>query len=146
MRDTLKSPIISTKLQQIAEQAARYPERVFINLAHHIDLDMLYEAYHQTRKDKAAGVDKVTGKEYGSNLDDNLRDLYFRLKNDLYKAQPVKRVWIDKEPGKKRPLGIPCFEDKIVQRAVTMLMSAVYEQDFYDFPTGLGTDAVPLMQ
>ena len=144
MRDTLKSPIISTKLQQIAEQAAHYPERVFINLAHHINLDMLYEAYHQTRKDKAAGVDKVAGKEYGSNLDSNLRELYFRLKNDLYKAQPVKRVWIDKEPGKKRPLGIPCFEDKIVQRAVAMLMSAIYEQDFYDFSYGFREGRSPL--
>lgn len=144
MRDTLKSQIISTKLQQIAEQAARYPERVFINLAHHIDLDMLYESYHQTRKDKAAGVDKVTGKEYGSNLEKNLRELHYRLTNDLYKAQPVKRVWIDKEPGKLRPLGIPCFEDKIVQRAVSLLMSAVYEQDFYDFSYGFREKRSPL--
>ena len=73
MRDTLKSQIISTKLQQIAEQAARYPERVFINLAHHIDLDMLYESYHQTRKDKAAGVDKVS---LG-----NLHEVNFRIFN-----------------------------------------------------------------
>ena len=144
MRDTLKSPIISIKLQQIAEQAARHPEQVFINLAHHIDLELLYEAYYQTRKDKAAGVDKVTGKEFGSNLENNLRDLYYRLRHDLYKAQPVKRVWIDKEPGKKRPLGIPCFEDKIVQRAVAMLMSAIYEQDFYDFSYGFREKRSPL--
>ena len=105
---------------------------------------MLYEAYYQTRKDKAAGVDKITGLEYSFDLDSHLRELYYRLKNDLYKAQPVKRVWIDKEPGKKRPLGIPCFEDKIVQRAVTMLLSAIYEQDFYDFSYGFREGRSPL--
>lgn len=103
---------------------------MFTNLAHLIDFELLREAFWQTRKDGAAGVDRITGREYGENLDANLNDLHQRLKEQRYRAQPVRRVYIDKEAGKKRPLGIPAFEDKIVQRAVVMLLEAIYEQDF----------------
>ena len=133
MGDTQRSQTISTKLCQIAEQAREHPERVFTSLAHLIDGELLHIAYEKTRKDGAPGVDGVTGKEYAENLEANLQELHKRLGEKQYKAPPVKRAWIDKEDGSKRPLGMPIFEDKVVQRAVTMLMSAIYEEDFYDF-------------
>lgn len=86
--DTLGSQTISTKLQQIAEQAANYPNMVFNNLSHHIDLDFLKEAYRQTNKRSGAGVDKVTAKEYAEDLIQNLTDLQQRLKDNRYVAPP----------------------------------------------------------
>ena len=134
--DTSRSQTVSTKLQGIAEQAIRYPDMVFTTLVHLIDVDFLREAYRLTRKDKAAGVDKVTAKEYAKNLDENLNDLYERLRTGRYVAPPVERVWIEKDERSKRPIGKPTFEDKILQRAAVMLLGAIYEQDFYGFSHG----------
>jgi group II intron reverse transcriptase/maturase len=136
MGDTSRSQTISTKLRGIAEQAVRYPEMVFKTLVHLIDLDFLREAYRRTRKSGAPGVDGVTAKEYAENLEENLRDLYERLRSGRYIAPPVERAWLKKEDGSDRPIGKPTFEDKIVQRAVVMLLGAIYEQDFYDFSYG----------
>jgi group II intron reverse transcriptase/maturase len=127
---------VSTKLQWIAEQAVRDPKRVFTTLAHLIDLEFLQEAFHRTRKDAAPGVDGVTAEEYAKNLDENLRDLHERLRTGRYKAPPVKRAWIDKDDAEKRPIGMTAFEDKIAQRAVAMILGAVYEQDFESFSHG----------
>jgi RNA-directed DNA polymerase len=134
--DTLRSPTVSTKRQRIATQAVDYPEDVFTNLAHLIDEDFLREAYHRTRKDSAPGSDHVTAQDYAEHLDENLRDLYDRMRSGRYQAPPVARVWLDKDEGKKRAIGKPTFEDKIVQRAVAMLLGAIYEQDFQDFSYG----------
>jgi group II intron reverse transcriptase/maturase len=109
---------------------------VFTTLHHLIDTDFLREAYRLTKKDKAAGVDGVTGKEYAEHLEANLEDLYLRYKSGCYTAPPVRRVWIEKEDKSQRPIGIPAFEDKILQRAVAMLLNAIYEVDFYDFSYG----------
>ena len=136
MGDTLRSQTISADLQQIAQQAADYPDRVFTTLAHKMDIPFLREAYRRTKKNGAAGVDKVSAKEYAENLDTNLLNLHIRLKEGRYTAPPVKRIWIQKEDGKERPIGIPSFEDKIVQRAVEMLLSPIYEHQFYDFSMG----------
>ncbi len=137
MRDTQKSPIISTELRQIAEQAKSDPAKVFIALAHRMDVDFLLEAYRRVRKDGAPGLSGVTAKDYAKNLTANLEDLHRRLKSKEYVAPMIKRVWIDKDGGKKkRPIGLTEFEDKIVQKAVSMLLGAVYEQDFYDFSHG----------
>lgn len=136
MGDTQRSLTISTKLQRIANQAVRNPDMVFNNLSHLIDFEFLLEAYYRTRKNGAPGVDKVTAKEYSEKLMDNLLDLHARLKSNRYKAPPVERVWIDKEGGKKRPIGKPAFEDKIVQKACVMLLSPIYNHDFYDFSHG----------
>ena len=124
------------KLQKIAEQAKRYPEMVFNNVFHLIDHEFLLEAYRRTRKSSAPGVDQVTATQYAENLDDNLQDLHERLRDNRYVAPPVERVWIEKEDGKKRPIGKPCFEDKIVQRAVVMILEAIFEHDFYGFSHG----------
>ncbi len=109
---------------------------VFNNVFHLIDREFLREAYHQTQKSSAPGIDQVTAKQYAENLDEHLRDLHERLRDQRYVAPPVERVWIEKEGGKKRPIGKPCFEDKIVQRAVVMLLEAIFEQDFHAFSHG----------
>jgi len=132
----MRSEIISTQLRQIAEQAIAHPDRVFSTLIHRMDVDFLREAYHRLRKDSAAGLSGITVKDYGKALDTNLIDLHERLKQKRYIAPPIKRVWIEKEGGKKRPIGLLEIEDKIVQKAVSMLMGAVYEQDFYPFSYG----------
>jgi group II intron reverse transcriptase/maturase len=136
MGDTLRSPTVTTKLQRLAEQAARDPKRVFTTLAHLIDEDFLREAYRQTSKSSAAGIDGVTAKQYAEHLEENLRDLHDRLRSGRYQAAPVVRVWIEKEDGGQRPIGKPAVEDKIVQRAVAMLLEAIYEQDFSDSSYG----------
>jgi group II intron reverse transcriptase/maturase len=94
------------------------------------------EAYRRTRKDGATGVDGVDAKQYAENLDGNLQSLLGRAKSGTYRAPPVRRVFIPKGDGSQRPLGIPTFEDKVLQRAIAMVLEAVYEQDFYDCSFG----------
>ncbi len=127
---------VSTKRIRIAELAKKAPGMVMTTLAHHIDLQWMYEAYILTRKDGAVGVDKVTDEEYKENLNENLKTLLERFKSGSYKAQPVKRVHIPKDPDGTRPIGIASFEDKILQRAVGMVLEQVYEQDFHEFSYG----------
>lgn len=129
---------VSTKLQRIAQLAREDPKRALVSLAHHIDMDMLPEAYRRTRKDGAPGVDGQTAADYEENLEENLRSLLDRFKSGRYKAPPVLRVYIPKgsDPAKKRPIGMPTFEDKVLQRAVAMVLEAVYEQDFLDCSYG----------
>jgi len=128
---TLDPDTAFTKLQRIAELAREAPERAFVSLAHHIDIDFLYEAFRRTRKDGAPGVDGSTAKEYEEHLDENLRSLLERFKSGRYHAPPVRRAYVPKGDGREqRPIGIPTFEDKVLQRAVTMVLDAVYEQDF----------------
>jgi len=128
---------VSTGLQRIAMLAREDPERSFLSLAHHIDVDLLQEAYRRTRKDGAVGVDGETAAEYGKDLEKRLEDLEGRLKSGRYCAPPVRRTYIPKGDGKtKRPIGIPSFEDKVLQRAVTMVLEAVYEEDFLDCSYG----------
>jgi RNA-directed DNA polymerase len=108
----------TTRIRILAENN---PDLVFTSLAHRNDLYLLGQSFLAVRKNKAGGVDKVTATEYAENLDPNLYNLYMRLRRGQYAAQPVKRIWIDKENGKKRPIGIPALEDKIVQKAVSTL-------------------------
>lgn len=122
---------ISTRLRRIAQLAREDPERSFMSLAHYIDEYWLQEAYSRTRKDGAAGVDGTTAKQYAEQLGDNLRSLLDRFKSGQYQAPPVKRVHIPKGNGSQtRPIGIPTFEDKVLQRAVAMVLEAIYEEDF----------------
>ncbi|WIG95701.1 group II intron reverse transcriptase/maturase [Myxococcus sp. SDU36] len=125
------SPIpISTRLQRIATLARQGPDMAFTTLAHHIDIDWLREAHRRVRKDGAVGVDGQTAQEYAARLEDHLHSLLGRMKSGTYRAPPVRRVHIPKGQGKTRPIGIPTFEDKLLQRAVAMVLEAVYEQDF----------------
>src|SRR5262245_55740125 len=125
------SPVtVSRKLQRRAELARQAPQMAFTSLSHHIDVEFLREAYRRTRKDGALGVDDMSAAEYASNLDANLQSLLDRFKSGTYRAPPVRRVHIPKGDGNTRPIGIPSYEDKILQRAVHMVLEAVYEQDF----------------
>jgi group II intron reverse transcriptase/maturase len=113
------------------------PQAALTTLAHAIDLDLLEEAYRRTRKDGAVGVDGQTAEAYAEHLEANLRALLERAKSGTYRAPPVRRVYIPKAGGPKtRPIGIPTFEDKVLQRAVAMVLEAVYEQDFRDCSYG----------
>jgi RNA-directed DNA polymerase len=123
---------VSTKQQRIAELAKQSPQRGFTSLAHHIDLRWLHEAYLRTRKDGAVGVDGQTAADYAANLRGNLESLLDRAKSGTYRAPPVRRAYIPKgdSTSETRPIGIPAFEDKVLQRAVVMVLQAIYEQDF----------------
>lgn len=134
--DTKGSPTVSTKLHRLRVQASEHPGRVFTTLHHLIDVDLLQDAYRGLRKDAAAGIDHVTAAEYEVELVSNLTDLHHRVHTHRYRAQPVRRVWIAKEDGTQRPLGIPTLEDKILQRAVHRVLEVLYEAEFYDSSYG----------
>jgi len=137
MAGTSGSGSVSTKRQRIAKLAREAPEMVFTTLAHHIDIDWLREAYRRTRKGVAPGVDGQTAVEYEANLEERLQSLLERAKSGSYRAPPVRRVHIPKGDGKQtRPIGIPTLEDKVLQRAVAMVLEPVYEEDFHDFSYG----------
>lgn len=137
MKETSGSVLISTKLERVAKLAREAPTMAFTTLAHHIDIDWMREAHRRTRKDGAPGVDGQTAEQYAANLEDNLQSLLERAKSGTYRAPPVRRVHIPKGSGAEtRPIGIPTFEDKILQRAVVMLLEAIYEQDFLDCSYG----------
>jgi RNA-directed DNA polymerase len=136
MKRTQTLDNVSTKLQRIAELARKAPTMAIRTLAHHIDVEFLRVAYQQTRKDGAAGVDEQTAADYATHLEANLHSLLDRFKSGTYRAPPVRRVEIPKGDGTTRPLGIPTFEDKVLQRAVAMVLKAVYEQDFLDCSYG----------
>lgn len=124
-------------LDRIREAARRDEKQRFTSLMHHVyDVDRLRAAYRALRKDAAAGIDRVTWREYGRDLEANLRDLSGRLARGGYRAKPVRRVQIPKADGGQRPLGIPTLEDKIVQRSTVEVLEAIYETDFLGFSYG----------
>ncbi|MGV2164065.1 group II intron reverse transcriptase/maturase [Rhizobium sp. L80/93] len=112
------------------------PERVFTSLHHLIDLDWMFEAWALTRKDGAAGIDGRTADDYEKDLKANLESLRIRMMSGSYYAPPVRRHYIPKADGSRRPLGIPTFEDKVAQRAIVMLLEPIYEEDFLDCSFG----------
>ena len=136
MGETSDSITISMKLERVAKLAKSAPDMPLKTLAHHIDVAWLREAYRRTRKDGALGVDGQSAEQYGAALEDNLRSLLERAKSGMYRAPAVRRVHIPKARGGTRPLGIPTFEDKVLQRAVAMVLEAVYEQEFLDCSYG----------
>ena len=127
---------ISTRLSRIAELARQVPDQALKTLAHHVDVSFLREAHRRTRKDGAAGVDGLTSADFERDIETNLASLEDRFKSGRYRAPPVRRVHIPKGDGKTRPLGIPTYEDKVLQRAVAMVLEAVYEQEFHDCSHG----------
>lgn len=134
---------VYTKLHRLAAKAQQDPNWQFTNLAHLLTVELLGEAFRRLRKDASPGIDGVTATVFEQDLERNLEALHRRLRDGRYRAQPVRRVFIEKENGKKRALGIPALEDKIVQRAVLIILEPIYEQDFlpcsYGFRPGRST-------
>lgn len=136
MEGALKPETVLTKQKRIAELANRYKGKPLTSLNHYLDEEWMRYAYELTRKDGAIGVDGVTAAEYASNLQENLKSLLDRIKSGTYKALPVRRTYVPKADGSKRPLGIPSFEEKVAQRAIVLLLEPLYEQDFKDCSFG----------
>ena len=129
------------RLQQQLDRVRQVAERDkgvrFTTLWHHVySIDRLRESYYATKRDGSAGVDGETWQHYGEELEKNLEDLSGRLRRGAYRAKPVRRAYVPKEDGRKRPIGVPVLEDKIVQRATTEVLNAVYEVDFLGFSYG----------
>ncbi|MDR1444972.1 MAG: group II intron reverse transcriptase/maturase [Treponema sp.] len=128
---------MSTKQRRIAEAARKYRGESLKSVAHHIDVEWMYCAYELVRRDGAKGIDGVGAEEYERNLRENLANLVDKLKSGTYRAPAVRRVYIPKAGStEKRPLGIPTYEDKILQRAVQLVLEPIYEEEFYDFSYG----------
>lgn len=128
---------VSTKQGRIAKLAKEAPDMA-MDLSHYMDMEWFTEAYRRTRKNGALGIDGQSAAEYAENLEGNLQSLLDRAKSGRYRAPAVRRVHIPKDAGGKemRPIGIPTFEDKVLQRSVTMVLEPVYEQDFLDCSYG----------
>ena len=129
-------PGVSSALDRVRQVAVRDKEARFTALLHHVDPGRLRAAYRVINPKAAPGVDQVTWAAYGQDLEANLQDLYQRVQQGRYRASPSRRVYIPKADGRQRPLGIATLEDKIVQRAVTGVLNAVYEVDFLGFSYG----------
>jgi retron-type reverse transcriptase len=127
---------MSTKLDRLTELAKEEPKRQFFSIAHLITPEALYAAFRSLRKEASAGVDGVTYQEYQKDAERKIQELYQRLKDGKYQAQPLRRVYIPKENGKQRPISIPALEDKIVQKAMVEVLNAIYEQDFLECSYG----------
>ncbi len=127
---------LSTQLRWIAATARKYTRFQFKTIVHLLNVEMLERAYASLRKSAAAGIDKVTAADYGRDLRGRLMDLHARLKAGRYRAQPLRRVQIGKEDGRQRPLSIPVLEDKIVQKAASLVLERIYENDFLDCSYG----------
>jgi RNA-directed DNA polymerase len=137
MPETSDSENVYTRQRRIAQLARQLPGKALTSLNQHLDLAWLREAYRRTRKDGATGVDGQTAADYEKDLEGNLRSLLERVKSGTYRAPPVRRVHIPKGTGDEtRPIGIPTLEDKVLQRAVVMLLEPIYERDFYDCSYG----------
>src|SRR3979411_495578 len=127
---------MSTQIDRISELAKEDPKRQFYSIGHMITPEALYAAFRGLRKKASAGVDGVTYEEYERDVARNIQTLHERLKNGKYQAQPLRRVYIPKENGKQRQISIPALEDKILQKAMVEILTAIYEQDFLDCSYG----------
>ena len=127
---------VSSDLDRVRQVARQDKEVRFTALLHHVTVDRLREAYRAISPNAAAGVDGVTWRDYGQDLEANLQDLHARVQRGAYRARPTRRVFIPKPDGRLRPLGVAALEDKILQRAVVEVLNAIYEEDFLGFSYG----------
>jgi RNA-directed DNA polymerase len=134
---------VSQALDRIRKVARERKKERFTTLFHHINTELLEEAFYELEENAAPGVDRLTWKDYEANLGRNIEDLHDRVQRGAYRALPSRRVYIPKPDGRQRPLAVAALEDKIVQRAVVTLLNAIYEEDFlgisYGFRPGRGT-------
>jgi group II intron reverse transcriptase/maturase len=128
---------METQLERIAEIAKSKPNEKFTSLIHLINKETLIKSHNEMKAKKASGVDEITKELYDNKLLENIESLITRMKKQTYKPQPGKRVYIPK-PGTndKRPLGIPAYEDKLVQSNLAEILNAIYEQDFLECSFG----------
>ncbi len=127
---------VSQGLAGVRKAARENKERKFTALLHHLTVDLLRESFYSLKRKAAPGVDGVTWQEYETGLEDRLVDLHGRVHRGAYRAMPSRRVYIEKEDGRKRPLGVAALEDKIVQQAVVTILNQIYEEDFLGFSYG----------
>lgn len=127
---------VSHGLERVRQAAKGQKKERFTALLHHVDITLLRTAYLALKRDAAPGVDGVTWRDYGEDLEQKLQDLHGRIHRGAYRAQPSRRRFIPKPDGRQRPLGIAALEDKIVQRALTEVLNAIYEEDFLGFSYG----------
>src|SRR5665811_2236847 len=127
---------VSSDLDRVRQAARKDRDVRLTALLHHVTVDRLREAYRAISPNAAPGVDGVTWRDYGRDLEANLRDLHARVQRGAYRARPARRVFIPKTDGRLRPLGVAALEDKILQRAVVEVLNAVYEEDFLGFSYG----------
>ena len=132
-------------LERVNAAAKQAAQTRFTALLHHVDEDALRRAFRRQKRQASAGVDGITVAKYEERLTDNLRELCGRVHTGRYRPQPVRRVYIPKADGGKRPLGVPALEDKIVQSAVAEVLSSVYEVDFLGFSYGFRPGRNPHM-
>ena len=135
-RRTQSRGSVSKGLDRVRQIARLRPKEKFTALLHHVTIDLLRDAFLALRRHAAPGVDGMTWQDYEADLEENLQALHKRVHRGTYRAQPVKRRFIPKQDGSRRPLGVTALEDKIVQRAVAMVLTAIYEQDFVGFSYG----------
>ena len=124
---------VSQALDRIRKVAKERKKERFTALFHHISVDLLVEAFSELNEDAAPGVDRLTWKDYEADLACNIEGLHDRIQRGAYRALPSRRVYVPKPDGRQRPLAVAALEDKIVQRAVAALLSAIYEEDFLGF-------------
>src|ERR1022692_1593 len=127
---------VSSDLDRVRQVARKDRGVRFTALLHHVSVDRLREAYRAISPNAAPGVDGVTWRDYGLDLEANLQDLHARVHRGAYRARPTRRVFIPKPDGRLRPLGVAALEDKILQRAVVEVLNAIYEQDFLGLSYG----------
>src|SRR6201981_2532591 len=127
---------VSQGLAGVRQAARENKEMKFTALLHHLTVDLLRESFYSLKRKAAPGVDGVTWQEYESGLEDRLVDLHGRVHRGAYRALPSRRVYIQKEDGRQRPLGVAALEDKIVQQAVVTILNQIYEEDFLGFSYG----------
>ena len=125
-----------TFLWGIANKVKTNKQHRFRDLYRCLNEELIYHAWATLNKRAASGVDRVTAEAYAQDLHANIQHLVDRLKTKRYRAKLVRRVYIPKESGKQRPLGIPALEDRLVQSAVTKVLTAIYEEDFLDCSYG----------
>ena len=127
---------VSQALERIRKVATERKQEKFTALFHHITIELLEDAFFELKENAAPGVDRLTWQDYEADLDRNLTDLHDRVHRGAYRALPSRRVYIPKADGRQRPIAVAAIEDKIVQRAVTALLNAIYEEDFVGFSYG----------
>jgi RNA-directed DNA polymerase len=127
---------VTQALERIRKVARERKKERFTALFHHINTELLEEAFYELAQNAAPGVDRLTWKDYEANLEQNIEDLHDRVQRGAYRALPSRRVYIPKPDGRQRPLAVAALEDKIVQRTVAALLNAVYEEDFLGFSYG----------